>query len=98
MPKDKEPAVGATRREFIGSALTAGAGLALGAVVPGAESAEAQTAPVCGATGQTLMEIAEIKKTTAKGPVKGVIKILNENKAYLSASKTGAAPVCQTGQ
>src|SRR5205814_11975 len=54
--------------------------------------------PTCPPVNQTLIPIEEIKKTTPTGPVQGVIKILNENKAYLGASKTGGAPVCQTGQ
>jgi FtsP/CotA-like multicopper oxidase with cupredoxin domain len=90
----------ATRREFIGKALVAGAGLAFGAGLPHrGETVEAQSVPACATPGQTLVPVAEITKTAPDGPVQGVIKILNENKAYLGASKTaGAAPVCQTGQ
>ena len=49
--------------------------------------------------GQALAEIAEIAKTTANGPVQGVIKILNENKTYIGASKaTPGTTAPQTGQ
>jgi FtsP/CotA-like multicopper oxidase with cupredoxin domain len=91
--------MGDTRREFFGRVLAAGAGLALGAGLPyEGKTVEAQSAPAPGAAGEKLISIAEIKKSAPGGPVQGVIKILNENKAYLSGSKTGGPPVPNTGQ
>ena len=103
MSKEQEtprPDTGATRREFVGRALAAGTGMALGAILPhSGETVAAQSTPTCATPGQTLVPIAEIKKTAPNGPVQGIIKILNENKTYLGASKTaGAGPVCQSGQ
>ncbi|HLK69644.1 MAG TPA: multicopper oxidase domain-containing protein [Bryobacteraceae bacterium] len=94
----KEP--GGTRREFLSRALAASAGLALGSILPhSGDTVEAQTA-TCVTPGETLVEIAAIKKPTPNtpGPVRGVIKILNEKKAYWGGSKTGGPPVCETGQ
>ena len=74
---------GDTRREFLGRVVAAGAGLALSVGLPyGGTTVEAQSAPTPGAPGEKLVSIAEIKKTAPGGPVQGVIKILNENKAY----------------
>jgi FtsP/CotA-like multicopper oxidase with cupredoxin domain len=91
-----------TRREFIGTSLAAGAAVALGAALPAATESIVAQAPsgTAGTTaGQTLIGIGEIKKTTATGPVQGVIKILNENKTYLGASKaTPGTTTPQTGQ
>lgn len=91
---------GTTRREFIGTALAAGAGLALGNMLPGfTETAEAQ--PACSVpSGQTLVEIGKIAKPPAGGQlVRGVIKILNEKKSYLVTSKQNSANnACETGQ
>ena len=90
---------GVTRRDFIGTSLAAGAAVALGAALPaGTEAGLAQT-PAPPVAGQPLPTIAEIVKTTPTGPVQGVIKILNENKTYLGASKaTPGTTVAQTGQ
>jgi FtsP/CotA-like multicopper oxidase with cupredoxin domain len=90
---------GVTRREFIGKTLAAGAGVALGALLPHTVDRVDAQAPPCTApaVNQTLVTIGEIKKTTPGGPVQGVIKILNENKMYLGGSTTGS-PVCQSGQ
>jgi FtsP/CotA-like multicopper oxidase with cupredoxin domain len=109
MPKDDKAATdieeanlmefNTTRREFLGTALAAGAGLALGTMLPGiTETAEAQ--PSCSVpSGQPLVEIGKIAKPQGSpGPVQGVIKILNEKKTYLVASQSGAGNVCETGQ
>jgi len=92
---------GVTRREFLGTSLTAAAAVALGTVVPTAtDSSVAQTAAGT-SVGQPLVEIAAIKKATpiSPDPVQGVIKILNENKTYLGASKVSPGTTApQTGQ
>jgi FtsP/CotA-like multicopper oxidase with cupredoxin domain len=103
MLKDEETPqteTGATRRTFLGKAMAGAGALALSTVLPqGTQTVEAQSAPTCAAPGQTLVSIAEIKKTSPTGPVQGVIKVVNENKAYLGPTKTaGGAPVCNTGQ
>lgn len=89
-----------TRREFLETALAAGAGLALGTMLSGiTESAEAQ--PACSVpTGQTLVEIGKIEKPqgSTEQLVRGVIKVLNEKKSYLVASAGGGGNVCETGQ
>jgi FtsP/CotA-like multicopper oxidase with cupredoxin domain len=92
---------GASRREFLGKALAAGAGLALGSNLPlGNPTVDAQSAPSCAQTGEKLMTIGEIKKPAGStGPVQGVIKVLNERKAYLAkSSASGNPPVCQYGE
>src|SRR5262245_24420887 len=83
---------GVTRREFIATGLAAGAAVALSGVMPApAEGAAAQAAAGT-AVGETLTKIAEIGKA-------GVIKILNENKTYLGASRTAPGTTTpQTGQ
>lgn len=83
----------ASRREFLGRTLAAGAVAAVGTVLP----AEAQ-APVCAspAVGETLLEIPAITKTG--GSVKGTIAVLNEQKAYLGKSVASGSNVCQQGQ
>jgi FtsP/CotA-like multicopper oxidase with cupredoxin domain len=83
-----------TRREFIGKAVTVGAGLALGAVLPDAVQT-AMAEPACNVpSGQPLVEIGKIEKPQGStGPVQGVIKILNETKSYLVGSAN-----CETGQ
>ena len=110
MPEDKKAAVpgeaesfigsNPTRREFIGTALTVGAGMAIASVLPFAgETVEAQTA--CNVpTGETLVKIGQIDKPQGStGPVQGVIKILNEKKSYLVGSKAQSGTnVCETGQ
>jgi FtsP/CotA-like multicopper oxidase with cupredoxin domain len=110
MPEDKKAAVpgevetltdsNPTRREFIGKALTVGAGMAVASVLPfGGEVVEAQTG--CNVpTGETLVKIGQIAKPPgATGPVQGVIKILNEKKSYLVGSKAkSGANACETGQ
>src|SRR5215472_5192400 len=99
---DEKPNVelGASRRQFLGKALAAGAGLALASNLPlGNPTVEAQAAPTCAQTGQKLIPIHEIKKAAGSpGPVQGVIKILDERKAYLAKSANGPAPVCQYGE
>jgi FtsP/CotA-like multicopper oxidase with cupredoxin domain len=109
MPKDEKAATdiekanliefGTTRREFLETALAAGAGLALGAMLPGfTETAEAQ--PACTVpVGQTLVEIGKIEKPQGSTGqlVRGVIKILNEKKSYLRAAQSGGT-VCESGQ
>lgn len=108
MPKHEEAATpietsdlmdsSTTRREFIGKALAAGAGLALANMLPGAEVVEAQ--PACSVpSGQPLVEIGKIAKPPGStGPVQGVIKILNEKKSYLRAPKKTTNNVCESGQ
>ena len=88
---------GASRREFLSKALAVGAGLTLASKLPlGDSTVEAQS---CASTGQKLITITEIKKPAGStGPVQGIIKILNERKAYLAKSATGGAPVCQYGE
>ena len=110
MPEDKKAAVAGeaetltgwnpTRREFIGKAVTVGAGMAIASVLPFAgETLEAQTPPCNVPTGETLVKIGQIAKPEGStGPVQGVIKILNESKSYLVASKQGGSDVCETGQ
>src|SRR6187397_3169632 len=90
---------GVTRREFIATGLAAGAAVALGAALPAATESAVAQAPAGPAVGQTLVPIAEIGKTTPAGPVQAVIKILNENKTYIAASKaTPGNTTLQSGQ
>src|SRR5690242_3834765 len=100
MPNDEsmpKPPADTSRRDFLGRALAAGAGLTIGAALTNEPAVvEAQSAPACIPAGQTLAKIEEIG--TPKKGVQAIIKIVNENKAYWGASKTGGAPVCQTGQ
>jgi FtsP/CotA-like multicopper oxidase with cupredoxin domain len=93
-PERSEQNEGGTRRHFLGKSLAAGAALALGATMPNTE-ADAQSAVVCGPVkkGENLIKIAEITKPAAGSPVKGTIKVINENKTYLL---TGTQ--CQSGQ
>src|SRR5262245_15028472 len=81
---------GVTRREFLGTGLAAGAAVAFGVARTTASESGVAQAPAGASAGQKLVEIAEIRKTTPNGPVQAVIKILNENKTYIGASK--AAP------
>jgi len=95
------PETGATRREFIGKSIAAGAGLALAAILQdGENTAQAQSCtPAAPVAGQPLATIGEIAKPTGStGPVKGTIKVLNEKKTYLRAPKSSSNPVCETGQ
>jgi FtsP/CotA-like multicopper oxidase with cupredoxin domain len=88
---------GVTRREFIGTTLAAGAAVALGAALPAAVESSVAQAPAGTAVGQTLANIAEIGKALEGGPVRGVIKILNENKTYLGKATAGGT-TSQSGQ
>ena len=83
---------GVTRREFIATGLAAGAAVALGAAVPAATEGSVAQATAAITPGDPLVKVGEIGKT-------GVIKILNENKTYLGASKaTPGTTALQTGQ
>ncbi len=89
-----EETAGATRREFIGKTVAAGAALALGAALP-LDEVSAQGTLVCGSvkSGENLVKIAEISKLLGATSVKGTIKILNEKKTYLISGTT-----CESGQ
>jgi FtsP/CotA-like multicopper oxidase with cupredoxin domain len=94
---DQESAV--TRRDFLLKTMMVTSGLALSSMLPGFnfEEQAAEAAPACLASGQALIPIEEI--TRQNGMLQAVLKVLNENKSYLTASATaGAAPVCNTGQ
>jgi FtsP/CotA-like multicopper oxidase with cupredoxin domain len=86
---------GVTRREFLGTGLAAGAAVALGVALPTASESSVVQAPAGTSVGQKLVEIAEIRKTTPNGPVQAVIKILNENKTYIGASKAAPGTTAQ---
>jgi FtsP/CotA-like multicopper oxidase with cupredoxin domain len=85
---------GATRRDFLGRSIAAGAALALGAGIADTE-AIAQSSVVCGPVkkGEKLIKIAEIAKQLGGTSVKGTIKIVNEKKTYLISGSQ-----CQSGQ
>lgn len=88
-----------TRRDFLRRTMVATSGLALSSMLPafdGQEQAAAMQAPSCAAAGQALVPIEEI--TRKNGMLQAVLKVLNENKSYWTASATGATPVCDTGQ
>jgi FtsP/CotA-like multicopper oxidase with cupredoxin domain len=95
---------GLTRRNFLQHAIAVSSGLAIGSMLPGfareflVPEALAQGTPSCLAPGQMLQTIMEIK-SAGTGPaktLKAVIKLLDENKAFLAQGN--GAPACNTGQ
>ncbi|HEY6805383.1 MAG TPA: multicopper oxidase domain-containing protein [Pyrinomonadaceae bacterium] len=94
-----------TRRDFLQHAIAVASGLAIGSMLPGAakefliSEAQAQSSlPTCLAPGQTLQKIMEIT-SHGSGPgktLKAVLKLLDENKAFLAQGTNG--PACNTGQ
>lgn len=95
---EQESAV--TRRDFLWKTMAVTSGLALSSMLPAfvfEEQAAAAQAASCQAAGQALIPIEEL--TRKNGMLQAVLKVLNENKSYLTASATaGAAPVCNSGQ
>src|SRR5947207_1123063 len=93
-----------TRRNFLQLAMAAGSGLAMASMLPGiARELSVTEAQACvpAAPGQPLQSIMEIK-SAGTGPtkiLKAVLKVLDENKAYLgSPLGTNQPPSCNTGQ
>lgn len=101
---DQDVKSGVSRREFLQKSMMVTSGLALSAMLPAFTPEEravvAQTL-TC-KTGQPLVTIMEIPAKSpqpgAPGVLQAVIRILNEKKEYLAASRTAGQTVCNNGQ
>lgn len=94
---------GLTRREFLHKSMMVTSGLALSAMLSAfapEDWAVVAQSPPCkpGQPLTTIMEIPARSPAGTPGTLQAVIKILNEKKEYLAASKTANQTVCKSGQ
>lgn len=92
---DAKQESGVTRRKFLQQAMVGASGLAITSMLPPSfTEALAQQGVIPCPPGKPLQSIMEIKRSDTTKTLQAVLKVLDENKAYLAPPNDGTAGKC----